>query len=228
MSTAIAGFTEQCARINHRIARAARAAGREGAGVTLVAVSKQQPEARIEAALAAGQRVFGENRVQEAAARWAHRREGLQLRLIGQLQSNKAEDAVALFDAIESLDRPSLARALAEAMDRLDRRPEIFVQVNTGAEPQKGGVLPGHADAFIATLRRDFQIEPAGLMVIPPMEEEPAMHFALLARIAARNGISRLSMGMSGDFETAVRLGATHVRIGSELFGPRPLAIRTE
>lgn len=228
MTTAIAGFAERRAHIEHRMARAVRAAGREGADITLVAVSKQQPEARIEAALAAGQRVFGENRVQEAAARWGHRREGLELRLIGQLQSNKAEDAVALFDAIESLDRPSLARALAEAMDRLDLRPEIFVQVNTGAEPQKGGVLPKDADAFIASLRRDYRIEPAGLMVIPPMDEEPAMHFALLARIAARNGISRLSMGMSGDFETAVRLGATHVRIGSELFGPRPLANRAE
>lgn len=192
--------------------------------MTLTAVSKQQPWEAVEAALKAGQRVFGENRVQEAQGRWADQRAtwpGLELRLIGPLQSNKAADAVALFDAIETVDRESLAAALAEAMARSGRAPELFVQINTGEEPQKSGAAPREADGFIARCREAHGLNISGLMCIPPAGEEPAMHFALLARIAARNGLAKLSMGMSGDFETAVRHGATHVRVGSALFGER-------
>lgn len=189
--------------------------------MTLVAVSKQQPEARVAAILAAGQTVFGENRVQEATERWAQRRAGLELRLIGPLQSNKAAEAVALFDVIETLDRDKLARALAEAAQKAGRSPRLYVQVNTGEEPQKAGVAPGEADAFIAAAARDYGLRVEGLMCIPPAEEPPGPHFALLAKIAARNGLARLSMGMSGDFETAVRFGATSVRVGSALFGSR-------
>jgi pyridoxal phosphate enzyme (YggS family) len=207
-----------------RIAAAAQAAGRAPSEVTLVAVSKQQPEDRIEAMLAAGQRVFGENRVQEARARWAERRRrfpDLQLRLIGPLQSNKAAEAVALFDAIDTLDRPKLAQALADAFQRQGRRPQLLVQVNTGEEPQKAGVMPGQADAFIKACRETYGLAIGGLMCIPPANEEPAMHFALLAKIASRNGLADLSMGMSEDFETAVRFGATMVRVGAALFGAR-------
>jgi pyridoxal phosphate enzyme (YggS family) len=204
-----------------RIARAAEAAGREPADVTLVAVSKQQPDDRIGAMLAAGQRVFGENRVQEAEGRWAGRREGLELRLIGPLQSNKAKEAVALFDVIETLDRDRLARALAEEMGRQGRRLRLYVQVNTGEEPQKAGVAPQDADAFIAACRKTYGLEPEGLMCIPPQAEPAGPHFALLAATAARNGLSKLSMGMSADYETAVRFGATSVRVGSALFGAR-------
>lgn len=207
-----------------RIEAAAKAAGRDPRSVRLVAISKHQPEETVEAVLAAGQRLFGENRVQEAQARWGERRgrfKDLALRLVGPLQTNKAADAVALFDAIDSLDRPKLARALAEAMATTGRSPELLVQVNTGAEPQKSGVSPEEADAFIASCRRDYGLVISGLMCIPPAAEEPAMHFALLAKIAERNGLSELSMGMSGDFETAVRFGATMVRVGSALFGPR-------
>lgn len=210
--------------IRHKIDRAARAAGRDPGDVTLTAVSKQQPWEAIEAALEAGQRVFGENRVQEAQERWAERRArwpDLELRLIGALQSNKAGDAVAFFDAIETLDRESLAVTLGAAIGRTGRTPELFVQINTGEEPQKAGVIPSEADAFIARCREVHKLTVSGLMCIPPIDEEPAMHFALLAKIAARNGLSRLSMGMSGDFETAVRHGATHVRVGSALFGER-------
>lgn len=192
--------------------------------MTLTAVSKQQPWEAVEPVLAAGQRVFGENRVQEAQARWAGKREiwdGLELRLIGPLQSNKVRDAVALFDAIETVDRESVAVALAAEIARAGRSPELFIQINTGEEPQKAGVVPGEADAFIARCREAHGLTILGLMCIPPAAEEPAMHFALLARIAARNGLSRLSMGMSGDFEAAVRHGATHVRVGSALFGER-------
>jgi len=215
---------EARAAILDRIAAAAKAAGRDPADVTLVAVSKQQPSARIEAMLAAGQRVFGENRVQEARARWGEHaaRPHLQLRLIGPLQSNKAEDAVALFDVIESLDRPKLARALAEAIQRRGRAPALLLQVNTGEEPQKAGVAPAGLGPLLDQVRREFGLEPQGLMCIPPADEEPAMHFALLAKLAARHGLPVLSMGMSGDFETAVRFGATHVRVGSALFGARP------
>jgi len=212
------------AAILTRIAAAAKAVGRAPESVTLVAVSKQQPDERVEAALAAGQRAFGENRVQEARARWGERRgrfSDLRLRLIGPLQTNKAEDAVELFDAIDVLDREKLARALADVVQKKGRCPEILIQVNTGEEPQKAGVLPSEADAFITAARENYGLPIHGLMCIPPVNEEPAMHFALLARIAARNGLAELSIGMSDDFETAVRFGATQVRLGSVLFGPR-------
>jgi pyridoxal phosphate enzyme (YggS family) len=212
------------ASILAQIADAAKSAGRDPNEIALVAVSKQQPEDRIEAMLAAGQRNFGENRVQEAQARWRERRPrcpDLRLRLIGPLQSNKAEDAVALFDAIDSVDRPKIAAALADAAQKLGRSPDILVQVNTGEEPQKAGLVPAEADAFIATVRTQYGLPLKGLMCIPPADEEPAMHFALLAKIAARNGLAELSMGMSEDFETAIRFGATQVRVGSALFGAR-------
>ena len=210
------------AAILARIAAAAVASGRGPAAVRLVAVSKQQPWDRVQAVLASGQRVFGENRVQEAFARWDGRREGLELRLIGGLQSNKAREAVAFFDVIETVDREKLAGALAEAMQRQGRAPRLYVQVNTGEEPQKSGVRPQEADAFIALCRGTHGLAVEGLMCIPPEAEPPVPHFALLAKIAARNGVEELSMGMSGDFETAVRLGATSVRVGSALFGERP------
>ena len=206
-----------------RIAAAARAGGRSPASVVLTAVTKTQPPETVAAILAAGQRVFGENRVQEAQARWGGLREttdGLELRLIGPLQTNKAGDAVALFDVIETLDRPRLAEALAAAGTRAGRRVRVLVQVNTGAEPQKAGVLPGDADALIA-IGRDLGLMVEGLMCIPPADEAPGPHFALLRNIARRNGLGVLSMGMSGDFETAIRFGATHVRVGSSLFGER-------
>jgi PLP dependent protein len=207
-----------------RIAAAAKSAGRDRADVALIAVSKTQPDERIDAMLATGQRVFGENRVQEAEGRWAHRRaDGLdiELRLIGPLQSNKAKEAVDLFDVIETLDRTRLAAALAGAVQKTGRAPRLFVQVNTGEEEQKAGVAPREADAFIAALRRDYGFEPEGLMCIPPAQDAPGPHFALLARIAARNGLAKLSMGMSADYEIAVLFGATHVRVGSALFGAR-------
>jgi pyridoxal phosphate enzyme (YggS family) len=207
--------------ILERIAKAARAADRDPADVTLVAVSKQQPWERIEPVLAAGQRVFGENRVQEATARWAERRAGIELRLIGPLQSNKAKEAIAAFDVIETLDREKLARALAEEVQKQGRAPRLYVQVNTGEEPQKAGATPPETDAFIALCRSTYGFEIEGLMCIPPEAEPPGPHFALLAKIAARNGIGKLSMGMSADFETAVRFGATSVRVGSALFGAR-------
>ncbi|QUD90840.1 YggS family pyridoxal phosphate-dependent enzyme [Phenylobacterium montanum] len=203
------------------MARAARAAGRDPEGVRLVAVSKTQPWANIEPVLAAGQTTFGENRVQEAMERWTPHRAGLTLHLIGPLQTNKAREAVAFFDVIETLDRPKLARVLAEEIQRAGKSPRLYVQVNTGEEPQKAGVIPAEADAFIAACRDDYGLQPEGLMCIPPSDEEPAMHFALLAKIAARNGLERLSMGMSDDFETAIRFGATSVRVGSALFGAR-------
>ncbi len=212
------------AAIFDRIAKAAAASGRAPESVTLTAVSKLQPDDRVEAMLATGQRIFGENRVQEAQARWADRRAqlaDLHLRLIGPLQSNKAADAVALFDAIESLDRPKLAAALADAAQKQGRSPEILIQVNTGEEEQKAGIAPLAADAFIKAARETYGLPVRGLMCIPPVNEEPAMHFALLAKIAARNGLPILSMGMSDDFETAIRFGATHVRVGSALFGAR-------
>lgn len=204
-----------------RIARAARAAGRDPADVTLVAVSKQQPWEPVAQALAAGQTIFGENRVQEAQERWADHRQGIELRLIGPLQTNKAKDAVAFFDVIETLDRERLAKALAAEIQAQDKAVRLYVQVNTGEEPQKAGVAPAEADAFIALCRTTYGLEIEGLMCIPPADEPPGPHFALLGKIAARNGLSRLSMGMSGDFETAVRFGATSVRVGSALFGAR-------
>lgn len=192
--------------------------------VTLVAVTKRQPDEKLDAALAAGQRVFGENRVQEAQAHWAERRArfpDLELRLIGPLQTNKAKDAVALFDVIETLDRDKLARALAKAMSETARRPRLYVQVNTGEEEQKAGVAPGEVEAFVARMGVEHGFAIEGLMCIPPVGEEPALHFALLADLAKRCGLAKLSMGMSADFETAVRFGATSVRVGSALFGER-------
>lgn len=214
-------ITARRAALLQRMADAAKMADRAPESLTLVAVSKQQPDERIEAMLAAGQRVFGENRVQEAQTRWATRRAGVALRLVGPLQSNKAEEAVALFDAIDTLDRPKLARALADAMQKLGKSPELLVQVNTGEEPQKAGVAPLEADGFIAAARDEFGLAVRGLMCIPPATEPPGPHFALLAKIAARNGLAELSMGMSDDFETAIRFGATQVRVGSALFGAR-------
>lgn len=214
--------------IRARIARAALAAGRAADEVTLVAVSKQQPWQAIEPILRAGQTVFGENRVQEAQARWSERRQGVTLHLIGPLQTNKARDALALFDVIETLDRPKLARALADEIQHVGRAPRLYVQINTGEEPQKAGVAPADAEAFIAACRRDFGLTLEGLMCVPPVDEAPGLHFALLAKIARRNGLDRLSMGMSGDFETAVRLGATSVRVGSALFGARPDVRKSE
>lgn len=207
-----------------RIASAAKSAGRTADDVVLVAVSKVQPDERVDAMLATGQRVFGENRVQEAQKRWEDRRRqypDLELRLIGPLQSNKSRDAVALFDVIETLDRPKLARTLADAIEAESRAPRMFIQVNTGEEEQKAGVAPLEADAFISQVRSEFGIEPEGLMCIPPVGEAAGPHFALLAGIAERNGLAKLSMGMSADFETAIQFGATHVRVGTELFGAR-------
>ncbi len=207
-----------------RIDAAAKSAGRDASSVQLVAVSKTQPDDRIDAMLGTGQRVFGENRVQEAMARWQPRREAgldLELRLIGPLQSNKAKEAVALFDVIETLDRTKLAAALADECAKAGKTPRLYVQVNTGEEDQKAGVAPLDADAFIASMRRDYGFEIEGLMCIPPSEEPAGPHFALLAKIAGRNGVAKLSMGMSADYEIAVLFGATSVRVGSALFGAR-------
>lgn len=192
--------------------------------MTLIAVSKTQAPEAIDAILATGQRIFGENRVQEAQGRWANRREGipgLELRLIGPLQTNKAEDAVALFDVIETLDREKLARVLAQAGEKRGRSPRVLVQVNTGAEPQKAGVLPDAADALIATARDAYGLTVEGLMCIPPADQDAEPHFRMLRAMAERNGLSVLSMGMSGDYETAIRCGATRVRVGTALFGER-------
>jgi pyridoxal phosphate enzyme (YggS family) len=205
-----------------RIANAAQAAGREAADVALTAVCKQQPWEAIAPVLAAGQRVFGENRVREAQERWVDRRAGVELRLLGPLQTNKARDAVDFFDVVETLDRPRLARVLAGEIQRSGRAPRLFIQINTGEEPQKGGVPPQEADAFLGLCRRDFDLTIEGLMCIPPEAEPAGLHFALLSKIAARNGLAGLSMGMSADFETAIAFGATSVRVGSALFGARP------
>ncbi|MDP3657476.1 MAG: YggS family pyridoxal phosphate-dependent enzyme [Brevundimonas sp.] len=209
--------------VRRRIAGAARAGGRPADGIVLTAVTKTQPPAAVDAALAAGQRVFGENRVQEAQTRWSGRRgsvSDLELRLIGPLQTNKASDAVSLFDVIETVDRPRLVEALAAAGLKTGRTVRVLIQVNTGAEPQKAGVPPGEADALVEEARaRGLSVE--GLMCIPPAGEAPGPHFALLRKIARRNGLEVLSMGMSGDYEMAIRFGATHVRVGSALFGER-------
>jgi pyridoxal phosphate enzyme (YggS family) len=220
--------TDNLAAVTERIAAAAREAGRAQGDVTLVAVSKGHGVDAIRAALEAGQRVFGENRVQEAEAKWPALKAEFpdaRLHLIGPLQTNKAAHALALFDVIETVDRPRLA---AKLRAELDRRPELaaralsyFVQVNTGEEPQKAGISPGEADNFLAAMAAEHRIPVAGLMCIPPVDEEPALHFALLAEIARRNGIASLSMGMSADFETAVAFGATHVRVGTAIFGVR-------
>jgi PLP dependent protein len=216
------------AEVKRRIAAAAAEAGRDPAGITLIAVSKSQPLARIEAALQAGQRVFGENYVQEAAGRWPglrQRHTGIELHMIGGLQSNKAAEAVALFDVVQSVDRPKLARALAREMARLGRTPRLFVQVNTGEEPQKSGVAPGELEAFVRLCRGELGLAIEGLMAIPPEDEDVALHAALLAKIALRHGMAAVSVGMSGDFDAAIRFGATHVRVGTAIFGarsPRP------
>jgi pyridoxal phosphate enzyme (YggS family) len=212
---------EAYADILARMAAAARASGRDPAGVSLTAVSKQQDWSAVAPVLAAGQRVFGENRVQEAHERWAARRGEVELRLIGPLQSNKAADAVAFFDVIETVDRDKIARALADEVEKQGRSLRFYIQVNTGEEPQKAGVAPREADSFIAACRQDYGLAVEGLMCIPPVGEPAGPHFALLAKIAARNGLAKLSMGMSDDFETAIRFGATDVRIGSALFGAR-------
>ncbi len=213
------------AGIQSAIEQACRDANRAREAVTLIAVSKTFGAEEIWPVIAAGQRVFGENRVQESQAKWPElraRQAGLELHLIGPLQSNKAADAVALFDVIHTVDRPKIAYALAEEMSRQGRRLPVFIQVNTGAEPQKAGILPEAADAFIAECREKAGLDVRGLMCIPPAEDVPAPHFALLAEIARRNGLPGLSMGMSADFEVAIHQGATHVRVGSALFGSRP------
>ncbi|TDT96709.1 MULTISPECIES: YggS family pyridoxal phosphate-dependent enzyme [Azorhizobium] len=213
------------AGIQSAIEQACRDANRAREAVTLIAVSKTFGAEEIWPVIAAGQRVFGENRVQESQAKWPElraRQAGLELHLIGPLQSNKAADAVALFDVIHTVDRPKIAYALAEEMSRQGRRLPVFIQVNTGAEPQKAGVLPEAADAFIAECREKAGLDVRGLMCIPPAEDVPAPHFALLAEIARRNDLPGLSMGMSADFEVAIHQGATHVRVGSALFGSRP------
>jgi pyridoxal phosphate enzyme (YggS family) len=224
-ASALAGIPTRLRLVEQEIALAARAAGRGAASVKLVAVTKTVPQAVIEEAIGAGQHVFGENRVQEAHAKWPalkERHSDIELHLIGPLQSNKVREAVALFDVIETVDRPKLARALAEEMARTVKRPRLFVQVNTGEEVQKAGVLPAEVDEFITFCRKDLGLAIEGLMSIPPFDEEPAMHFAFLAKIAARLGIMELSMGMSGDFVRAIDFGATYVRVGTAIFGARP------
>lgn len=211
-------------RVKAEIARAERDHGRKAGSVTLVAVSKTMPAARIRPALQAGQRVFGENRVQEGKEKWPGLRAefaGIELHLIGPLQTNKVKEAVALFDVIETLDREKLALELAKEMARAGRAPKLYVQVNTGAEPQKAGILPGEADAFIRLCRETHGLNIVGLMCIPPADEPPSPHFGLLGEIARRNGIATLSMGMSADYDAAIQLGATHVRVGSAIFGAR-------
>lgn len=210
--------------VHARIAAAAAEADRDPADVTLIAVGKVQPLDRVEAALDAGQRVFGENRVQEAQGKWPALRErypGVELHLIGPLQTNKVREAVGLFDVIQTVDRPKLAAALAKEMDRQGRRLDCYVQVNTGEEAQKAGVLPAEADLFIEACRHEHGLPLVGLMCIPPVDDDPTLHFALLAELAKRHGLRRLSMGMSGDYELAIRLGATHVRVGTAIFGAR-------
>ena len=212
------------AEVRARIVGAARAAGRDPDAITLVAVSKSQSLERIEAALAAGQRVFGENYVQEAAGRWPELRQrhaGIELHMIGTLQSNKAAEAVSLFDVIQTVDRPRLARELAKEMARQGRRPQLLVQVNTGEEPQKAGVAPGGLETLLATCRGELGLPVCGLMAIPPEADDVALHAALLAKLAARHGLAAVSIGMSGDFEAAIRFGATHVRVGTSIFGTR-------
>ncbi len=212
------------ATVEQEIARACKEARRDRASVTLIAVSKTFDAAAISPVIDAGQRVFGENRVQEAKAKWPGLMSsypGVALHLIGPLQSNKAKEAVALFDAIHSVDRPSICEALAKEINFQKKQPELFVQLNTGEEPQKAGVAPGEADAFIAGCREKYGLAISGLMCIPPVNEAPAPHFALTAKIAARNGLKNLSMGMSADFAIAIQMGATHIRVGSAIFGHR-------
>jgi len=212
------------ATVEQEIARACKEARRDRASVTLIAVSKTFDANAVAPVIEAGQRAFGENRVQEAKAKWPGLMSAypdIALHLIGPLQSNKAKEAVALFDAIHSVDRPSICEALAKEIDSQKRRPQLFVQLNTGEEPQKAGVAPAEADAFIASCRDKYGLQISGLMCIPPINDAPAPHFALTAKIAARNGLANLSMGMSADFTVAIQFGATHVRVGSAIFGAR-------
>jgi PLP dependent protein len=216
--------TEGLRAVERTLALACTGAGRDPAMVSLVAVSKTVPAERVQPVLAGGHRIFGENRVQEAMAKWPRLRDAfpdVELHLVGPLQTNKVRDAVALFDTIHSVDRPGLCAALARELGRQDRRPALFVQVNTGAEAQKAGVLPEHADAFLDSCRRQYGLDIQGLMCIPPVGEPPEPHFVLLAQIATRHGLASLSMGMSADFASAVHHGATHVRVGSAIFGAR-------
>ncbi len=215
---------ERLENVQQLIAGAAREVERETDDISLIAVSKAQPVSRVQAACAAGHRCFGENRVQEAQKKWRVIREeynDARLHLIGPLQTNKTSDAVELFRAIHTLDREKLARALSREMEKQNLAPDLFVQVNTGEEPQKAGILPANADTFINDCRTTYGLPIVGLMCIPPLTEPPALHFAFLSEIAKRNGLSRLSMGMSADFKTAVRLGATEVRVGTAIFGTR-------
>ena len=224
MVTVSTDAATQLAAVRAEIARACKDARRDPAEVTLVAVSKTHQAEQIEPVIAAGQRVFGENRVQEAKAKWPPlkaKHAGIALHLIGPLQSNKAKEAVALFDAIHSVDRPSLAEALGKEIAKQGRSPLLLVEINTGAEAQKAGVLPQDADAFLEKCRAAYGLTISGLMCIPPLDEAPGPHFALTAKIARRNGLKLLSMGMSADFVTAIQLGATHVRVGSAIFGER-------
>ncbi|MEC9022059.1 MAG: YggS family pyridoxal phosphate-dependent enzyme [Pseudomonadota bacterium] len=213
------------ARIKEQIVSIAVNAGRDPGAINLMAVSKYHPAQAVREALSFGHRLFGENRVQEAAQKYPDLRAthpDLTIHLIGPLQTNKVREAVNLFDVIETLDRPKLAQALAKERDRVGRCPEVFIQINTGREPQKSGIDPLMADEFIEKVREEFQLPLTGLMCIPPADEEPAMHFALLAECARRHGITKLSMGMSADFEKAISLGATEIRLGTSIFGPRP------
>jgi PLP dependent protein len=212
------------AAVRAEIARACKEARRDPASVTLIAVSKTFGAETISPVIDAGQRVFGENRVQEAKAKWPALMQtypDIALHLIGPLQSNKAKEAVALFDAIHSVDRPSICEALAKEIKNQQKQPQLFVQINTGEEPQKAGIAPGEADAFLARCREHYGLSISGLMCIPPVNDPPAPHFALTAKIASRNGLKNLSMGMSADFAVAIQMGATHVRVGSAIFGHR-------
>jgi pyridoxal phosphate enzyme (YggS family) len=225
-SHSAAEIPERLRQVKEEIVLAAEATGRKPSTVELVAVTKTMPAAAVEDAIEAGQRLFGENRVQEAQAKWPALKalhSDLELHLIGPLQTNKVKEAVALFDVIETLDRPKLARALAEEMKRTGMRPRLFVQVNTGEEPQKAGIAPEETADFVALCRDTFGLAIDGLMCIPPFDEEPSMHFALLAKRAKEIGLDELSMGMSGDFEKAIAFGATYVRVGTAIFGKRVL-----
>jgi len=214
--------------IQQRIAVAEEKAGRPAGSVELIAVSKVQPNERVAEVLRQGHRVFGENRVQEAAGKWPDFRSefaDVQVHLIGPLQTNKVNQALELFDAIHTVDREKLAKKLADAVQKRGACPELFIQVNTGEEPQKAGVVPTEVDAFVKTCRETYELPIAGLMVIPPVDEEPSLHFSLLRKMAERNGLAGLSMGMSSDFERAIALGATHVRVGSAIFGERVASV---
>jgi PLP dependent protein len=218
-------MTEARRNVAVKLSEAAVLAGRDESDITLIAVSKQQPDERIEKSLASGHRIFGENRVQEAFERWQARKTmypELQLHLIGPLQSNKAQDAVALFDVIQTVDRPKIATALAREMAAAGRSLPCFIQVNTGEEDQKAGIAPAELESFLSFCRDEAKLQIVGLMCIPPVEDEPAMHFALLKKLADRYGLPQISMGMSSDFDTAISFGATHIRVGSAFFGERP------